>query len=344
MASQNEQPYSGWRDEGSLAGDGSKTLVCEWEEGRMPKEIHPLKPVSLRKVWPNEARDFTPWLAKNLDLLAAALCMELELDETEVRVPPAGQVDIIARQAQTDAKVVIENQLGNSDDSHCLRLLGYAAGADAYILVWVARHFTEYHRIILDWVNQADTIDAYAVTVQVHRVGDDYAVHFRPVVEPSRLPPERPSKVTWSTLFAEFYRPLRARLRRSGVYPVGRGGFRGRWRSFETGYPDAIYSTGLVDGKARVSLILKGLEHRRTYDALLRYQAEIDAKVDQTINWRQGDRHSWLRLETEPLEAVSQWGPEEDLDTVRERMEQNLLQLRAAVQPYLDKALGVDQN
>ena len=67
--------------------------------------------------------------------------------------------------------VVIENQLEQSDDSHCLRLLGYAATAEAYILVWVAQHFTTYHRSILNWVNEADTIDVYAVTV--HRVKDN---------------------------------------------------------------------------------------------------------------------------------------------------------------------------
>ena len=85
--------------------------------------------------------------------------MELELVQTEVTVPQAGRVDIIARQTPTGAKVVIENQLERSDDSHCLRLLGYAASAEAYILVWVAQHFTDYHRSILNWVNEADTID-----------------------------------------------------------------------------------------------------------------------------------------------------------------------------------------
>ena len=60
----------------------------------------------------------------------------------EATLPVAGRVDIIAQQVSTKAKVVIENQLEESDDSHCLRLLGYAEiNADANILVWVARDF-----------------------------------------------------------------------------------------------------------------------------------------------------------------------------------------------------------
>ena len=216
--------------------------------------------MSLRTAWPDEAHDFTPWLADHLDLLGAALGMELEPVQKEASVPQAGRVDIIARQAQTGAKVVIENQLENSDDSHCLRLLGYAASAEAYILVWVARHFTTYHRSILNWVNEADTIDVYAVTVQAYRVGDALAADFQTVIEPSQPQPgtSSPVRETWSTRYAKFYRPLVARLRRSGVHPVGKGGYRGRWRSFQTGYPGVIYSTGLYEERAQVHLVPEG--------------------------------------------------------------------------------------
>ena len=312
----------------------------------MPEEIHQLESVSLRTAWPDEARHFTPWLAKHLDLLGSALGMELELERKEVRVPPAGQVDIIARQAQTGAKVVIENQLEKSDDSHCLRLLGYAANADAYILVWVARRFTAYHRSILKWVNEADTIDVYAVTVKAYRVGSALAADFQTVVEPSQPPPgpTPPAKETWSTRFAAFYRPLVARLRRSGVHPVGKGGFRGRWRSFQTRYPGVIYSTALDEGRVRVKLVLHGAEHQRIYDALIRHQAVIDGDLEQAAIWHRGNRSSWLGLETEPLDAVRQWGPEEDLEVVRERVAKELLRLRDAVQPYLEQVMEAAQD
>ena len=125
---------------------------------------------------------------------------------------------------------------------------------------------------------------------------------------------------------------------------MGKGGCRGRWRSFQTGYPGVIYSTALDEERARVKLVLQGTDHQRTYGALIRHQAEIDARVDQTAKWHQGDRSSWLGLETEHMEAVRGWGPEEDLETVRERIEENLLRLQDAVQPYLDQVMGAAQD
>ncbi len=306
-------------------------------------EIQPLKRVSLREAWPDEARDFTPWLADNINLLGDELDLRLEQVQSEVTLPDAGRVDILARQAGTKAMVVIENQLEESDDSHCLRLLGYAANAEASILVWVARAFTGYHKSILEWLNDADTTHVYAVEVKAYRVGEALAYDFHTVVEPpqsqSQPGSSRSAKKNVNTLYAEFYRPLVAQLRKSGVHPRGKGGWRGRWRSFQTGHRGAVYATGLVDGKARVFLSL-GASHQQRYLALRQHREEIAGKVDGTILWQ--EQKGEVILERD--EAVSLTGPEEELEIARQWMADNLLLLRDALQPYLDELMRAEDN
>ena len=188
------------------------------------EEIRLLQHLNLREAWPDEARNFTPWLADNIDLLGTKLDLALEQVQAEVTLPSAGRIDICAKQAGTGANVVIENQFGESDDSHCLRLLGYAANAEANILVWVASTFTSYHKSILKWLNDADTIHVYAVTVRAYRVGESLAADFQTVLEPQSQPGlSRPDKKNSNTLYGEFYRPLVARLRQKGMQPLGRG-------------------------------------------------------------------------------------------------------------------------
>ena len=310
-------------------------------------EIGMLKPVGLRKAWPDEARDFTPWLAKHIDLLGEKLDLRLEQVQAEVTLRDAGRVDILAQQVRTGAQVVIENQLGESDDSHCLRLLGYAANAEASILVWVARAFTPYHRSILEWLNEADTIHVYAVTVRAYRVGEILAADFHTVVEPPQSQPEAPTpaKKSLSTLYAEFYQPLVARLRQRGVRPVGRGGWRGRWRSFQTGHPGAVYATGLDEGKAQVFLALTGTGHREKYEALLRHREQIDGNVEGTALWEDGSDSDWeSRVILESDEAVSLKAPEEELEAARQWMFKNMLVLRDALRPHLDQVMRAEAD
>ena len=313
----------------------------------MPEKLHALEPVGLRDVWPHEAHHFTRWLADHLDRLGDALNMELEFVDREKGLPLAGRADIIARQSRTEAKVVIENQLEESDDSHCLRLLGYAADAEASIVVWVAQSFHPYHQRILNWLNEADTIDVYAVTVRAYRVGEARAVDFQTVVQPpqSRPASSPPATVSTGTLYAEFYRPLVARLQRSGMPTVGKGGWRGRWRSFQTGHAGAVYAAELDEGKPQVFLTLGGDGHLDRYRALLQHREEIAGRVEGTVVWdeeREGALDSSVRLERD--EACSLTGSEEDLERAREWMAVSLLALRNALQPHLDQVMGAAQG
>ena len=66
----------------------------------------------LRKIWPHEALDFTPWLSQdeNITLLADAVGLDITVDETESSVGDFN-VDIFATETGTDRKIIIENQL-----------------------------------------------------------------------------------------------------------------------------------------------------------------------------------------------------------------------------------------
>src|SRR4051794_26929112 len=95
-----------------------------------------LTKIDLRDVFPTEASDFTPWLAKeeNLALLAETICIELELEAQEKEVGPF-RADILCKDASTGHWVLIENQIERTDHTHLGQLLTYAAGLDAVTIV-----------------------------------------------------------------------------------------------------------------------------------------------------------------------------------------------------------------
>ena len=108
-------------------------------------EFGELKNVNLRDVWGHEANDFTPWLAANVERLSKAIGIPLELEGTEVDVERFS-ADVVARNPSDDSRVLIENQLEDSDHTHLGQILTYLAGLEARTVVWIARNFHESHR------------------------------------------------------------------------------------------------------------------------------------------------------------------------------------------------------
>ena len=140
----------------------------------MCNELSRLERVELRGVWPNEATDFTPWLAEeeNLSILAETLNMELELEGSEVNVE-SGIVDLLCRRVDNSV-VLIENQLEETDPDHLGRILAYAASLDADTVIWIARKFKDEHRAVFDRQNAItdERYQYFGVEIELWRIGD----------------------------------------------------------------------------------------------------------------------------------------------------------------------------
>ncbi|MCY4118114.1 MAG: hypothetical protein OXF55_14595 [Caldilineaceae bacterium] len=131
-----------------------------------------LERVDVRKAWPHEAHDFTPWLAESLDRLGDELGFELEFEGRGVHVGPY-RADIVARVPQTDDRVLIENQLEKANLQHLGQVLAYLAGLEAKIVVWIAKGFQDEHLSAIRWLNEhtLDLFAFFAVRVGVVQIG-----------------------------------------------------------------------------------------------------------------------------------------------------------------------------
>ena len=143
----------------------------------------------LRTVWPHEALDFTPWLSQdeNITLLGDAVGLDITVEETESAVGDFN-VDIFASETGTDRKIIIENQLEDTDHDHLGKLITYASGKSADVIIWIVKRAREEHKSAIEWLNNHtdDKIGFFLCEIKLYRIGSSVpAVKFEVIEKPN---------------------------------------------------------------------------------------------------------------------------------------------------------------
>ena len=303
--------------------------------------------VDLRQAWPNEAQDFTPWLAENIADLGEALGMDLELQQTEA---PVGSysLDILATDLNQNRPVIIENQLESTDHRHLGQLLTYAAGYDANVIVWLTREFRDEHRQALDWLNQRtdENTQFFGVVVELWRIaGSPPAPHFNLVATPNHWR-EKTATIVGGTKqvsdrmerYREFFQLLIDTLTEKR-FTNPRKAQPQSWYNFSAGYGQRIaYGANFtLQKEARIEVYINNPDPHRNIqllENLENYKTEIESALgNQTLDWQRLENRKACRI------ALARPGSiDDDADTlaeIQDWMVEYLLKFKAVFGPKL---------
>ncbi len=144
---------------------------------------------NLRTAWTHEALEFTPWLAKpeNMKLLGDTIGLDIEVEETESDVD-GFSADIVGIDTNTGRKVIIENQLEDSNHTHLGQIITYAAGKSATTIIWIVKHARDAHKAAIEWLNNHsdEDINFFLIEIELWQINDSLiAPKFNVVEEPN---------------------------------------------------------------------------------------------------------------------------------------------------------------
>lgn len=249
----------------------------------------------LRSIWSHEALNFTPWVAENVDLLADAVGLDITVDETESSVGDFN-VDIYASETGTDRKIIIENQLEDTDHDHLGKLITYASGKGADVLIWVVKHAREEHKAAVEWLNNHtdDKIGFFLCEIKLFQIGDSQ-------IAPSFTVVERPNdwtKEIRKTASANSTQQQRLEYWQAfNDYAFSDANFSrifnkrkpttDHWMDFSIGSSACHIAVSQIQKRKAVDVELYINDDKELFKSLFAHKDEIEKNMEMELEWKE---------------------------------------------------------
>lgn len=253
-----------------------------------------LKEVDIRKLWGHEQYDFSNWLADNLDELNDEIGLTLSEVEKEVYVG-AYRCDLVGQDEVTGEKVIIENQLEKSNHDHLGKIITYASGLDASVIVWIVKEAREEHRSAIEWLNNntSKNINFFLIEIHAYQIGNsEYAPKFEVVEKPNDFIKNAKNQSGSGEMNKrqaerlEFWTQFNEVVAERGKPFNIRKATTDHWYDIALGISGAHIALNLVNKVNCVEVELYISDDKELYDMLYEKKSEIEQKIGLSLDWR----------------------------------------------------------
>ena len=281
----------------------------------MKKDLAKLQKIDLRDVWGIEP-DFTNWLAQkeNLDLLGEEIGVDIKIIKTEANVRNF-KVDILAEEESSGRKIIIENQLEDTNHDHLGKIITYASGYDAEIIIWVVRDVREEHQRAVEWLNEHtdEKTGYFLIKVELWQIeGSKPAPKFDVLVSPNEwakaikaspaggeLSDTKLQQLDFWTKFKGFVTAEDTRIR------------------LQTPRPQHWYNVSMGSSEAHVALTINSRENllgceiyisrnKELFNFLQERKEEIEKEIGEQAEWVNAAVASRIKIKKEIPDLFSQ--------------------------------------
>ena len=269
-------------------------------------EIGKLKEVDIRNLWKHEQYDFSDWLSKdeNIEELNDILGLTLTDVSKEVYVG-AYRCDLVAVDESTGLKVIIENQLEASNHDHLGKIITYASGLDAQVVVWIVTHAKEEHKSAIEWLNNNSNgeVNFFLIELHAYKIGDSLpAPYFEIAEKPNDFIKNNKVNGDKSELNksqaerVEFWSQLNDALIDKGKPFNVRKATTDHWYDVAMGTSAAHIAINLVNKESYISVDLYIHDDKKIFDKLLENKINIEKELGFKLDWQRMDNRIASRI------------------------------------------------
>jgi len=286
----------------------------------MNDKLSKITKVDLRKAWDHEAHDFTHWLSEeeNLALLSDEIGIDLKLVQTEASVGKFN-VDILCEEENTGRKIIIENQLETTNHDHLGKIITYASGFDAEIVIWIIEEVRDEHKQAVDWLNEHtdENINFFIIKMELWQIADspfapkfqiiskpnDWAKALKKSVGQGNLTETKIMQLDFWNRFIDFAKNQKSilRLRKAGPQ---------HWYDISLGnsFSHIALTVNTQDNLIVCEVYIS--DNKELFDKLFSQKDKIEDELDKKLEWSrlEGKKASRIKLiEEADISDVDKW-------------------------------------
>lgn len=250
----------------------------------------------LHTVWKHESRDFSKWLSEdeNLEMLGDTVGIKIILDERESSVGNF-YVDLYAVEEGTDKKIIIENQLEETNHDHLGKIITYASGKGADTIIWIVKRARDEHKQAIEWLNRHtdENINFFLIEIELWKIGESLpAVKFNVVERPNdwiknmkvedSLSETKKLQLKFWQIFKE-YALSKAEFKK--IFSLRKANPQ-HWYNLSVGNSSLHIQLSVNTQKNCISAGIYVDDDKELFEKLKLYKIEIEKHIGQEMEWR----------------------------------------------------------
>lgn len=254
-----------------------------------------LKEIDIRNVWTHEQYDFSKWLAseENIKELSDTLNLSLTDVETEKFVGNY-RCDIICKDEITGKAVLIENQLEPTNHDHLGKIITYASGLDAAVVVWIVSSAREEHASAIEWLNKHtdEEVSFFLIEVHAYKIGESVPAPMFKIIEQPNDFVKSVKAISKNNDITEagknrleFWTLLNEVLEQRGRPFNKRKATTDHWYSVAMGSSECHISIDLVNKEHKIRVGVWVNDNKELYDYFWENKVEIEKNCGFELYW-----------------------------------------------------------
>jgi hypothetical protein len=301
-----------------------------------------IRKLDVREIWKHEALDFSKWLseAENIQYLNDAIGLSLVDMQTEKNVE-AFKCDIVCRDEFTDKIVVIENQLESTNHDHLGKIITYASGLKASVIIWIVKNAREEHASAIEWLNAHtdQSVSFFLIQIEIVQIeNSDPAPQFKIIEAPNEFSKNLKKAVVKGEASEsqnnrfEFWTVFNEVSRERAEFNI-RKPSTDHWYDFSIGTSVCHLSAELVNKENKIRINIYIPDDKEQFDIFVANKDNIESVVGRPLKWERLDNKKASRIYTY-IDDFS-FSKSNNFRAISNKMIDLLVKFRSAFKPYI---------